>query len=67
MDALTVRQRQVAELAALGFSNCEIAIELSITAAVVQAELEALYRGLDGDERATTAKDAQNLLAKGET
>jgi DNA-binding CsgD family transcriptional regulator len=57
VDSLTPRQRQIAKLAALGLENGQVAARLGVTAAVVQAALEALYRELrdgeraDGDER----------------
>ena len=52
VDALTRRQREIAKLAALGVDNAGVATRLGVTAAVVQAELEALYRALGDDERA---------------
>ena len=48
---MTERQRQIAQLAALGVTNAEIAIALGLTAAGVQAELEAFYREPDGGDR----------------
>jgi DNA-binding NarL/FixJ family response regulator len=52
VDALTPRQREIAKLAALGVDNAGVATRLGVTAAVVQAELEALYRALGDDGRA---------------
>jgi DNA-binding NarL/FixJ family response regulator len=52
VDALTPRQREIARLAALGVDNAGVATKLGVTAAVVQAELEALYRAWGNDERA---------------
>lgn len=52
VDALTPRQREIARLAALGVDNAGVATKLGVTTAVVQAELEALYRALGDDEQA---------------
>lgn len=48
MSSLTPRQRRIAELAVVGLSNGEIATALRVTPAVVLAELEALFRQLEG-------------------
>lgn len=74
MNALTPRQNQIAELAALGVSNGDIASKLGVTSAVVRAELEALYRKL-GDGRphngkgrlAPTHEQVATLAAAGRT
>jgi DNA-binding NarL/FixJ family response regulator len=48
MTSWTPRQTQIADLAALGLTNGEIASALKVTPAAVLAELEALYRDLGG-------------------
>jgi len=47
VDALTPSERRVAELAAAGLSNAEIATRLFITAKTAEHHLAAVYRKLD--------------------
>jgi DNA-binding CsgD family transcriptional regulator len=47
VDALTPSERRVAELAAAGLSNAEIAAHLFITAKTTEHHLAAIYRKLD--------------------
>ena len=61
VDALTERQRQIAERAALGYSNGEIAVELDVTTDDVRAELEAFYRTVGDRERPDQAGDVDAL------
>jgi DNA-binding NarL/FixJ family response regulator len=51
---LTERQAKIAELAALGFSNARIALQLGLTPAVVRADLSEMYRRLDAGAPART-------------
>jgi DNA-binding NarL/FixJ family response regulator len=46
MSPLTQRQTRITGLAAVGFTNDEIAIQLGLTCEAVRAELEALHREL---------------------
>jgi DNA-binding CsgD family transcriptional regulator len=46
MDELTPRETRIADLAAIGFRNAEIAGRLGITSAVVQSDLGEIYRKL---------------------
>lgn len=48
MSALTALQTQIADLAALGLSNDEIATELGLEPADVQVALVALFRAFGG-------------------
>lgn len=50
-EALTVREREVAVLAAAGFSNEEIAGRLCLTVNTVRAHLRSVFRKLDIDRR----------------
>ena len=47
VDALTVSERRIAELAAAGLSNAEIAARLFITTKTAEHHLAAIYRKLD--------------------
>ncbi len=51
LDSLTPRERQVAELAASGLANPEIAEQLFVTRKTVEAHLGAVYRKLDVSSR----------------
>ncbi len=51
LDSLTPRERQVAELAASGLANPEIAEQLFVTRKTVEAHLGAIYRKLDVSSR----------------
>lgn len=50
-DGLTSRERQVAELAAAGHSNAEIAVALFLSAKTVEHHLESIYRKLGINSR----------------
>ena len=51
LASLTPRERQVAELAASGLANPEIAEQLFVTRKTVEAHLGAIYRKLDVNSR----------------
>lgn len=55
LESLTPRQRRVAELAASGLSNPEIASLLFITRKTVEAHLGAVFRALDVQTRVALA------------
>jgi len=54
--ALTVREREIAELAADGLRNSEIAKELFVSEHTVRAHLRSIYQKLDIDRRAKLVK-----------
>jgi len=54
--ALTEREREIAELAAEGFRNNEIAEKLYLSEHTVRAHLRSIYQKLDIDRRAKLAK-----------
>ncbi len=51
LDSLTPRERQVAELAASGLANPEIAEQLFVTRKTVEAHLGSIYRKLEVSSR----------------
>ena len=51
VDSLTPRERQVAELAAAGRANPEIAQELYVTRKTIEHHLGSIYRKLDLESR----------------
>ena len=51
VESLTARERQVAELAAAGWSNTQIAQSLFVTRKTVETHLGAVYRKLELDSR----------------
>jgi DNA-binding NarL/FixJ family response regulator len=55
-DALTVAESQVAELAASGMTNREVAAKLFISSKTVEAALARVYRKLDIGSRAELAR-----------
>jgi DNA-binding NarL/FixJ family response regulator len=55
VDALTPSERRVAELAAKGRTNREIAQELFVTMATVETHLSRAYRKLEIEGRAGLA------------
>ena len=54
-DSLTPREREIAELAAKGLKNNEIAKELFITENTVRTHLHSVYQKLDVDRRSRLA------------
>lgn len=58
-DSLTVREREIALLAAKGFKNSEIAEKLVVTENTVRTHLHAVFQKLDIDRR---TKLAEKLL-----
>jgi DNA-binding NarL/FixJ family response regulator len=67
MTSWTPRQKQIANLAALGLTNGEIASALKVTPAAVLAELEALYRDLGGSGPSSALpSDSANLAMRPE-
>ena len=59
VEALTARERQIAELAATGRSNPEIAQALFVTRRTVETHLTSIYRKLEIDSR----EDLERALA----
>jgi DNA-binding CsgD family transcriptional regulator len=55
IESLTARERQVAELAAEGRSNPEIAQELFVTRNTIETHLRSVYRKLELDSRTQLA------------
>ena len=60
MDSLTRSERRVAQLAAAGMTNREIASELIVSVKTVSGQLTAVYRKLDIHDRAALAAVMQN-------
>jgi DNA-binding CsgD family transcriptional regulator len=56
VEALTARERQIAELAAQGRSNPEIAQSLFVTRRTVETHLTSVYRKLDIGSREELAE-----------
>jgi DNA-binding NarL/FixJ family response regulator len=64
---LTQRQTEIAELAALGLRNGEIASQLGVGLATVRADLEALHRQLESEGPAPPAPPLRPTRDEGET
>lgn len=52
MDGLTTRESRIAELAAIGLRNAQIAHRLGITSGVIRSDLAEIYRKLRVASRA---------------
>ena len=55
-DSLTPSERRIAEMAAAGLSNAEIAQELFLTVKTIEMHLTRAYRKLDVRRRAQLAQ-----------
>ncbi len=56
VEALTARERQVAELAAAGFANAEIAERIFVTRRTVEAHMRSIFRKLGVSRRQQLAE-----------
>jgi DNA-binding NarL/FixJ family response regulator len=62
-DTLTLREKEVAQRAAVGRSNQEIADELGITERTVRAHMTAIFEKLGVDDRLTLALKVHGISA----